>query len=149
MKHKIRFLTTLEVEHAILMTDGKKESVASLLLKDGYSEDEINRVLELVVSNGKVQLSEGSLILVKERVEIVRKYCLLDVIANYGNPISLDKQQGCLIVPGYSTFWGMPQADVIKKAIEIAPSLNTLWEKTTDAFDDIQWLLEKGFVSNK
>ena len=146
---EIRFLTTLEVEHAILMTDGKKESVASLLLNDGYSEDEINRVLELVVSNGKVQLSEGSLILVKERVEIVRKYCLLDVIANYGNPISLDKQQGCLIVPGYSTFWGMPQADVIKKAIEIAPSLNTLWEKTTDAFDDIQWLLEKGFVSNK
>lgn len=46
-------------------------------------------------------------------------------------------------------FWGMPQADVIRKALEIASSLSMLWNKQTDAFDDIQWLLEKGFVISK
>ena len=53
------------------------------------------------------------------------------------------------VVPGYSMFWGMPQADVIRKALEIASSLSMLWNKQTDAFDDIQWLLEKGFVISK
>lgn len=146
---EICFLTTLEIEHAILMTDGKKESVVQLLLNDGYSEEEINRVMETVLTNGKVQTNDDKLILDEDRVEIVRKYCLLDIIANYGEPISLEKQKGVLIVPGYSSFWGMPQADVIRKAIEIAPSLNNLWKNQTDAFDDIQWLLEKGFVISK
>lgn len=146
---EIYFLTILEIEHAILMTDGHKTSVMYLLQKDGYSEEEINRVMESALLNNKIQIDKDKLILNKNRIEIVRKYCLLDVIANYGKPIPLDKQKGVLTVPGYSTFWGMQQADVIKKAIEIAPALNDLWKTTTDAFDDIQWLLEKGFVINK
>ena len=146
---EICFLTTLEIEHAILMTDGKKENVIRLLMNDGYSDDEINRVMDIALTSGKVKTCDNILIVVEDRVEIVRKYCLLDIIANYGSPIPLDKQKGVLIVPGYSTFWGMPQVDVIKKALEIAPALNNLWKNQTDAFDDIQWLLEKGFVSSK
>ena len=146
---EICFLTILEIEHAILMTDGKRTNVVKLLLKDGYSEEEISRVMDQALAKNKIQAESDSLILDKERIEIVRKYCLLDVIANYGKPIPIDKQKGVLIVPGYSMFWGMPQADVIRKALEIASSLSMLWNKQTDAFDDIQWLLEKGFVISK
>ena len=79
----------------------------------------------------------------------VRKYCLLDTIANYGQPIPSDRTTGYLTVPGYSTYWGLPQADAIKHALAVAPMLNSLWRSHLDPFNDIQWLLEKGFVKAK
>ena len=42
----INFLTTLEIEHAILMTGGRKVDVIEKLLKDGYSVDEIDTALK-------------------------------------------------------------------------------------------------------
>lgn len=141
----IDFLTPLEIEHAIIMTDGKKDAVETLLLNDGYSKEEIyiaikNAVSENIITDGnKLHINDA-------RKSIIRKYCLLDTIANFGAPIPTDKTKGFLIVPGYSVNWGMPQAEVIKQAISIAPSLEKLWTGVTDAFEDIQWLLEKGFI---
>lgn len=132
----INFLTTLEIEHAILMTGGKKDDVIEKLHNDGYSIDEINTALKAAIISS-------------DRESIVRKYCILDTIANYGQPIPADSTAGYLTVPGYSTYWGMLQADVIKRALEIAPMLNSLWRSHLEPFDDIQWLLEKGFVKTK
>lgn len=144
----IDFLTTLEIEHAILMTGGKKAAIVSLLQKDGYSAPEIDISIREAVRNNYI-VGDDTLSIITERESIVRKYCLLDVIANYGEPIPSDKTSGYLTVPGYSTFWGLLQADVIKKALEIAPMLSSLWRSHLDPFDDVQWLLEKGFVKNR
>ncbi len=144
----INFLTTLEIEHAILMTGGKKVDVIEKLLKDGYSVDEIDTALKAAIRNAVLPDNEF-LTISHDRESIVRKYCILDTIANYGQPIPADSIAGYLTVPGYSTYWGLLQADVIKRALEIAPMLNSLWRSHIEPFDDIQWLLEKGFVKTK
>lgn len=143
----INFLTTLEIELAILITGGSKVKVTELLQADGYSVDEINTAIK-EAENKLLQIDGNTFKIKPERESIVRKYCILDIIANFGRPIPSDKTTGCLMVPGYSTYWGMPQNDVIRKAIEIAPMLEKMWHSTTDVFDDIQWLTEKGFVKN-
>lgn len=144
----INYLTTLEIEHAIIMTTGNQQSVVDHLLKDGYTEDEVLLALRNATKN--TVLKNGDKLSIREdRKSVVRKYCLLDVIANYGAPLPSDKTGGFLIVPGYSTYWGMPQAEVIKRALSVAPTLKELWISVADAFDDIQWLLEKGFVKSR
>ena len=144
----INFLTTLEIELAILVTGGSKEKVIAALQKDGYSIGEIN--IAVKNAENKFLLIDGNTYKIKaERENIVRKYCILDTIASFGRPIPTDKVTGCLIVPGYSTYWGMPQNEVIKKAVEIAPMLEIMWHSPMDVLDDIQWLIEKGFVKNK
>lgn len=144
----IDFLTTLEIEHAIIMTDGKRLSVENQLLNDGYSQNEINIAINSAIDRCLI-IGNEDLSVLPEREGIIRKYCLLDVIANYGQPVPADKQTGLLIVPGYSTYWGMPQVEVVKKALEVMPVLNKMWNNHTMPFDDIQWLIEKGFIKSK
>lgn len=144
----IDFLTTLEIEHAIIMTDGKRLSVVNQLLSDGYSQNEIDLAINNAIDRSSI-IGKEDLSILPEREGIIRKYCLLDVIANYGQPVPSDKQVGSLLVPGYSTYWGMPQAEVIKKALEVIPILNKMWTAHTMPFDDIQWLIEKGFIKSK
>lgn len=144
----INYLTALEIEHAVIMTDGKKNSVIQHLSNDGYNSGEIAEAFNNAIKE-KIITDADKLTIRNDRKSIVRKYCLLDVIANYGHPISSDKTGGLLIVPGYSIYWGMTQAEVIKQALTVAPALNNLWDSTTDAFDDIQWLLEKGFIKSR
>ncbi len=144
----IQFLTPLEIAHAILMTDGNITEVIKQLSNDGYTNEEI----ETAISSAKgeyIIADNNQLSICDLKKGIVRKYCLLDIIANYGKPLPSNKIGGYLIVPGYSVYWGMPQADVIKKAVDIAPNINKLWESFTDAFDDIQWLLEKGYIKSR
>ena len=144
----INFLTTLEIEHAILATGGKKADVFEKLLHDGYSDSEIELAISTAIRNNML-VDREPFTICEERESIVRKYCVLDAIANYGEPIPADKTTGYLTVPGYSTCWGMPQADAIRCALESAPMLQSLWRTYLDPLDDIQWLLEKGFVKAK
>ncbi len=144
----INFLTSLEIEHAILMTGGKKADVVEKLFTDGYTVDEIETAINVAIKNTLLSDREPFTIS-QNRESIVRKYCILDTIANYGQPIPADKTGGYLTVPGYSTYWGLLQADVIKRALEIAPMLNTLWRSQLDPFEDIQWLLEKGLIKTR
>lgn len=91
----INFLTTLEIEHAILMTGGKKDDVIEKLHNDGYSIDEINTALKAAITN--VALSDNELLTISsDRESIVRKYCILDTIANYGQSIPADSTAGYL-----------------------------------------------------
>lgn len=146
----IQFLTPLEIEHAVIRTTGKEDEVIQLLSNEGYSLEEISRALSIVVTQGVViSNSDGYYALNPERIEIVRKYCVLDIIANFGTPIPLGKESGCLFVAGFETTWGLPQNEVIKKAQEVFPELNKLWTNVQTAFDDIQWLIDKGFVITK
>ena len=146
----IQFLTPLEIEHAVIRTTGKEDEVIQLLSNEGYSLEEISRALSIAVTQGVViSNSDGYYDLNPERIEIVRKYCVLDIIANFGTPIPLGKESGCLLVAGFETTWGLPQNEVIKKAQEVFPELNRLWTNVQTAFDDIQWLIDKGFVITK
>lgn len=143
---EIQFLTSLEIEHAIILTDGTQNKVEKVLLNDGYSSDEIKNGIDNAVQNGVVISSGNQLLIKSERKQIVRCYCILDCLANYGNPIPADKVSGYLLVPGYEVHWGMPQNDLVAKVLEIAPQIGLEWINVKVAFDDIQWLLDKEFI---
>lgn len=126
----------------------KRSSVESRLHNGGYSQNEINIAVNNAIGR-RLIVGEEDLSILPEREEIIRRYCLLDVIANFGHPIPLNMHTGLLIVPGYSIYWGMPQVEVIKKALEVIPMLNKIWKTHAMPFEDIQWLIEKGFVKNR
>lgn len=147
---EIKFLTPLEIEHAILFSSGEIQAVSDLLVADGYSQSEVERGLKNAINCNYISIShENILILNPKRIQIIRRYCLLDLIANYGRPISVGETSGCLLVPGYKTLWGLPQAEVIKIALEKIPQLNDLWENKLSPFEDIQWLIDYKYINSK
>ena len=144
----IQFLTLLEVEHAIVSTDGKKESVRCLLTNENYSEETVNSTIEAFVRDGKLACIGDVLTVQEERKVLIRRYCMLDMIANIGElQHSSNRNRGVLLIPGYSQYYGSMMSAITKKALSIEQA-NTLWVTPQDAVDDIQWLIEKGFVKN-
>ena len=144
---EIHFLTLLEVEHAVVCTDGEYNSICSILTCDGYPQEEIDRVLSYSLNKQLLLRSpSGQLKVSPFRLEIVRRYCLLDFIANYGRKVSDTEKGGILTVAGYEIIWGLPQADVMRIALETIPNLDFLWDSKLSPFRDIQWLLDHGFV---
>lgn len=147
---EISFLTTLEIEHAIVRTSGDIREVYSLLLEEGYTEEEISIAINNAVANGCIlQNGTDTLALLEDRIEIVRKYCLLDVIVNYGQPLPVGKMKGCLLVAGNTTYYGIEQDELIETALSIIPNLDTLWHDKITPFKDLQWLIKQGFVALK
>lgn len=142
----IHFLTTLEIEHAILQTNGVKAAVVELLMQDGYAEQEVKLSIHNAVIHNDLIEKNSCLMICQRRVETVRKYCLLDIIANYGEPVPVGKGVGYLYVAGYQTHWGMPQNKAISIALQKCPQLNALWQDKEIPFNDLQWLLDNGFV---
>ena len=144
------FLTPLEIEHAILRTDGKEESIRAILKTEGYSEKEIDRAITIMLENKMLIVMEDKRYAVHPlRMSIVRKYCVLDIIANYGKPIPVDKKDGCLFVAGFENMHGLQLGEISKKVVEVFWSGSTIWENVQDAFDDVQWLIDNKFVIMK
>ena len=142
----IQFITPLEIEHAIIRTTGNKSEIVTLLQQEGYNIEEIERAIMYSISSGNIISHDNIYRLNPKRVAVVRRYCILDIIANYGKPISIDIKNGCLLVAGFETSWGLPQNEVVKTALKVFPLLNELWDNLEVAFDDIQWLIDKGFI---
>ena len=143
----IQFLTPLEIEHAIIRTNGTKQEIFDLLQQEGYSVEEISRAIDYSISVSNIVCLNNNIYGIKqERIAVIRRYCILDVIANFGHPISIGNQAGCLFVAGFETYWGLPQNKIIETALNVFPVLNKLWDNYQSAFDDIQWLIDKGFV---
>lgn len=142
----IGFLTLLEVEHAALMTDGEVNNIKSHLQKDGYSSEEIERVINFSLQQEKIRIINNKVVIIPERIEIVRRYFLIDIIANFGENQTQTHDKGCLTVAGFQSHWGLPQVEVIKTALKCIPGLNILWTDNLQPFQDIDWLLQNGYV---
>lgn len=144
----IEFLTTLEIEHAIIRSSGRSVDVSAILQSEGYSESEIKTAIENAIKHNIIcENSTDRFELQKSRIPIIRRYCLLDLLANFGQPIPSDKAKGKLIIPGFEILWGLPQNQLIQIAIQEIPKLKELWANVVvEPFNDVQWLLEKEFV---
>jgi hypothetical protein len=147
----IQFLTALEIEHTILKVGHDEASILTALQKDGYSSDEVNKALQDACNNNILNRNQdNTYTFINERIPIIRRYCLLDTLANYGCPIPNDKVSGGnLVIPGYPVFWGLPQAKLIELTLSYVPGMNDLWKNTNEPFQDIQWLLDRKFIMMK
>jgi hypothetical protein len=146
---EINFLTLLEIEHAILMIGCEIGSITNTLLEQGYSDFEISNCIEKSIKNKLIRREKDRLIIREERMPIIRRYLLLDYIAILGHPIQSDNLTGNLFIPGFSTYWGLPQNQLISNVLEKNPAMRNAWAEMEVAFDDIQWLIENQYVISR
>jgi hypothetical protein len=146
---EIEYITILEVEHAILLVGNTKRKVIDYLHTNGYPiskvEDCIKKGLEyhlIIEDDEAINISE-------KRKEIVRRYCLLDFIALYGNPIASDKLSGNIVVSGFHINWGLPQSQLIERILKDVPALRIEWKEVEVAFNDLQWLIDKKYIISR
>jgi hypothetical protein len=143
---EIGFLTSLEIEHSILRTDGKRDSVAQMLKADGYVDKEIERCVSTSVNRGLIREDRGSLIVLDERRPFARRMLLLDSIACSGSALQGAAEAGYLLIPGYGPFYGMKLVDLLKVSMDLAPGLAPELAKSEILLADIQWLEEQKYA---
>lgn len=146
---QIKFVTPIEVEHAILTDDGAtKDSVIRRLVEDGYDEDEVARVLRRCLDVSFINEANEVLELSDERVEISRRLLTLDLAANHAEKISDEqrKTQKYLLVPGRGANMAILESELSKL------TLDELAQKKPDAptfSEDIEWLLDEGVLQRR
>lgn len=141
----IGYLTTIEIEHAVFMTNGKIGDVIGMLLTDGYTEKEVMRSIKSSVDRGLININDDVINICPERLTMARRYFLLDTIAKFGNSIPAGQNlAGTIIIPGYGPFYGKSAELVVKNALDIAPILKEQWSEPTVLLSDIGWVCKSG-----
>lgn len=144
----VGFLVPVEVEHAVIRTDGTHAEVRRVLAEEGYSPGEIERCVKKCIDKGTL-LTEGQrLSVAPARRDIARRYFLMDVAAVHGSPPASpgDKLSGSLLVPGYGAFHGTKLDDLAAHALRLAPGLRATWSDPTVILGDIRWLCDQGMA---
>ena len=115
-----------------------------MLNADGYSEEEIRRVLARSIQRQLLQMNEGRLEVSPHRIEFARRSLLLDLVAIRGERLASEVDvAGKVLVSGYGPFYGISLAD-LSGAIP-AFSVDSLFSR--DVFSsDITWLCEMKFL---
>jgi hypothetical protein len=144
----VGFLLPIEVEHAVMRTDGTQAEIGHILTEEGYSRGEIERCVKKCIDKGTL-LSEGQrLSVTPARRDTARRYFLMDVAAVHGSPPATpgDKLSGSLLVPGYGAFYGTKLDELATHALRLAPGLRTAWSDPTVILGDIRWLCDQGMA---
>lgn len=145
----VGFLVPLELEHAILRSNGTRTDVCQVLTEEGYTEQEIQRCLEDCLERHLVMIeNDNRLSLTAHRRTIVRRYFLLDVVARCGKApaTAQSKLSGSLMVPGYGPFYGIKLPNLVSEALSLAPSLREDWFDAEAFAGDISWLCDEGLA---
>ena len=149
---ELGFITPIEIEHSILLTNGLVESVIENLVLCKYKETEANRAIDSALKR-KIINSDGTYLSInEERIPIIRKYTILDVAAIYGNKIEFDSKSGIsgyFLVPGYGAFFGLGLDQLVEKSIESMPSLEHYFNCTKTFMGDIKALCADGYALSR
>lgn len=145
----INFLTPIDVEHVLLTKEScDKSLVVSELLEQGYPEDEIQRIINTCIAEGFVNITDSSLFIEDNRIEIARRLLILDIAVNNAYSITDNQRnsQKYLLIPGYGHNFGVLESDLTEKFYGICkqhiPSA-PIFQR------DIEWLLDEGVVRRR
>jgi hypothetical protein len=147
----VGFLLPVEVEQAVLRTDGKPKEVRRVLSEEGYAPVEIERCVKKCIDKGTL-LNEGQRLSIGlGRRDTARRYFLMDVAVVYGSPPASpgDPLSGSLLVPGYGPFYGTKLDELAAHALRLAPGLKAAWSDPTVILGDIRWLCDQGMAMSK
>lgn len=149
----IRFLTPIELEHAIITSEQSlKESVFHSLELDGYPPEEIERIISVSIGLGYISeniIEDGiKLIISTERRDITRRLLILDVAANYASTISDEQRKSMkyLLVPGYGENYGIIESELTNLVCSICKQITI----SAPVFaSDVEWLLDEGVFKRR
>jgi hypothetical protein len=140
----IGFLTPLEVEHSFFRaSESNYLAVKKILLEDGYSSDEIDRVMHVCERRGLININDGNIISINpDRVLFARRMMLIDIVALIGEHATM-KDVGRILIPGYGRLYGTVLARLSEKIDELAPNLEL---SRNDFSVDIDWLIGEKLI---
>ncbi len=141
---EIGFITPMEIFHGILLGNNHEEKCKKFLESQGYSESEIERSISNAISRHLISYDNSILSIASDNIRIAKKYFLLDVIVNHSNEKS-KRDKGCFFIPGKGNQMGISFTD-LGKAIQNYSS--DIWKDPSALLEDIQFLIDKGFVSS-
>ena len=143
---QIGFITPIEIEHSIARSDGSILEVCEVLRAEGYSNTEINRSIRNAIERNIVVCKGDRLQIIEDRKALVRRYFVLDTIAQYGEKPKDKDLKGFVLIPGFGTFFGMAITSIAKKVKEISPPIYSEWTEPITCLDDLQWLSSRGYI---
>lgn len=142
------FITPLEIEHAIISSDGDSVSVGNILVSQGYQAIEVTRAIQKAIADKLIHQNGTKLIIDDSRRDTIRRYFLLDILASKGQLIDsgIQPATGSIMVSGYGAFYGVDIASLAKHAITYGGSLRAEFEHTTTFTSDLQYLSDQRLV---
>ena len=146
---EIGLLTPLEVIHAWSLCKGDEDAMRASLFTDGYRKDEIDRVFGLCVRRS-ILYSCGSKVDVEpSKLEIARRYLLLDFIAVRGKRLIPSQAKGTLLVPGFGMCYGITLSEFADSVLPNAGILGERWRDSGIALKDIEYLAKEGWIEQR
>jgi hypothetical protein len=142
----IGFLCPLEVEHAVAQNDGTSDTVKRKLLDDGYTADEVERVINKAVRLGFIKVVEGKYQINEERKTVVRQYAILDTIARKGSPLNDINAATYLLAPGYGPFYGIRLTILVEVLCQDVPYFAEHFQQSNLLNEDLEALKVKGWI---
>src|SRR3989339_655953 len=143
---EIGFLTPLEVIHAWSLSNGNESQIRSFLLKEGYNNNEVERVIQECFRRNILNIKDGIIEVDAKLKEISRRYLLLDFIAHLGIKFDKSKSKGTLIVPGFGPNFGVSLSSVADNIIPKSGIFGFLWAKNGLILKDIEFLTHQGWI---
>lgn len=144
----IHFLTPLEFEHAILRTTaGQPDEVELILLDEGYTIDEINRIKNDMLTRGLMKVDQGYIIADSRKKYAIMLF-ILDCASNNSSTISDSERKlgNHLLVPGAGANFGIKVSElseVFDKALNYYSLSNAEFNRLIEA------LVEEGVATRK
>ncbi len=146
---QISYLTPVEFEQCLLMSeDNSLEHIVDMLLNDGYSEEEINRVKLFLQEHSHVVINDNKVTICENRESIARRLLTLDLAVLNGMKIndSERKTGKFLLVPGCGANFAILESELSKLVT------NNLKYRVISAHEfvtDIEWLLDEGVMKRR
>lgn len=146
---RISYLTPVEFEQCLLMSeDNNLEHIVDMLLNDGYSEEEINRVKLILQESGHVVTINNKLTICENREVIARRLLILDLAVINGMKIndSERKTGKFLLVPGCGANFAILESELSRL---ITKNLKYRVISAHEFVTDIEWLLDEGVMKRR
>jgi len=142
------YLTPLEIEHALIQSQGDVGKTGENLLEQGYSKNEIDRAVNRAIKNEIIHKKGSKLILLENRRSIVRQYLLLDTLSRNGrNMISASNiSPASVLIPGSGAFCGLEMDAMVNFALAVAGELTEEISNSRILAADIKSLSKSGFI---
>lgn len=143
---KIGFIPPIKIEESIALGISNLNQLRELLRDEGYPENEISRSIDRSIKDGHIAESQNDISITPPRMDVVRRYLLLNIAANYSAEIRSDQLAGKILLPGYGPFFGISLDQLADSAIERSPVFKDSYASSSRFLSDLRWLSEKGYV---
>ena len=147
MLQAIGFLTPLELVHALAICDFDLGKAKKKLQKEGYSLNEISRVITSAEKN-VLEIPEKNKVNIDTAFyKLSRRYFLLDCLAYFGKDIDISSK-GNILIPGYGEYYGSKASEVLSRIQKSGGKYYNDWQSPQILAEDLEFLAIKEWVIN-